>query len=314
MKKLIAAIIVILLAVLAIQYARVVSVSRTSGVGHPRIVSLAPSLTEILFELGVGENVVGVTRYCTYPPEAQKKEKIGDFISPNIEKIVSLRPELVLAERWTSSKIVSRLRQMGLNVVETVSPTSLAEIYQVIREVGTAVGKSDGAMALIESMQHRVRAIQERSKRFPYRPTLYIEIDLPSWTVGRNSFINEAISLCGAQNVFEDIARPALQVSKEMVIQRDPEIIVSFEASASEIQRRPGWDQIRAVRHGKIIHLKPNLLSHGNHRLVEGMEDLQVRLEAMLESRRPSVISHQSTVIGHRSTVALPLTSDPADP
>lgn len=286
MKKLIGAIAVILLAFLTIQYVR----SPTNGPtrqNHRRIVSLAPSLTEIVFELGAGEQLVGVTNYCTYPPEAQKKDRIGDFVTPNIEKIVSLKPDVVLAEQWTSTKIVSRLRGAGLRVLETLSPKSLAEIYQVIREVGTAVGKHDRVQALITEMQERVRAIEERGKRFPRRPTIYIEIDLPSWTVGRNSFINEAVYLCGARNVFEDVERPALQVSKEIVIERDPQMILSFEASAVEIGRRPGWNQVDAVRNGKIIHgFDQNLLAHGNHRLVDGMEDLQARLSELLRDSK----------------------------
>lgn len=286
MKKLIGAIAVILLAFLTIQYLR----SPTNGPtrqNHRRIVSLAPSLTEIVFELGAGEQLVGVTNYCTYPPEAQKKDRIGDFVTPNIEKIVSLKPDVVLAEQWTSTKIVSRLRGAGLRVLETLSPKSLAEIYQVIREVGTAVGKHDRVQALITEMQERVRAIEERGKRFPRRPTIYIEIDLPSWTVGRNSFINEAVYLCGARNVFEDVERPALQVSKEIVIERDPQMILSFEASAAEIGRRPGWNQVDAVRNGKIIHgFDQNLLAHGNHRLVDGMEDLQARLSELLRDSK----------------------------
>ncbi|HEY3132349.1 MAG TPA: ABC transporter substrate-binding protein [Acidobacteriota bacterium] len=281
MKKLRAAFAILLLSALAIL--RVAPTNIVSEHGHSRIVSLAPNLTEIAFELGAGKQIVGVTTYCTYPPEAQKKEKIGDFINPNIEKIVALNPDLVVAERWTSSKIVPHLRGMGINVVETLSPKSLAEIYQVIREVGTAVGRADRAEALVRKMQERVRAIADRGKRFPRHPTVYVEIDLPSWTVGRASFISEAVSLCGARNIFDDVERPALQVSRETVIERDPEIIISFDASVSEFHKRGGWEQIRAVRNEKIIaDLDRNLLSHGNHRLVDGMEKLQARLEAIV--------------------------------
>ncbi|HEV8131007.1 MAG TPA: ABC transporter substrate-binding protein [Acidobacteriota bacterium] len=298
MKNLIAAIEVVLVSILSIQCAQVGFVDRASAQRHSRIVSLAPNLTEILFELGAGDHVVGVTNFCKYPPEAQTKEKIGDFINPNLEKIVSLKPDLVLAERWTSTKIVPRLRQMGLNVTETASPKSLAEIYQVIRQVGSTVGKSDRAEALIGKMQTRVRAIQERGNRFPYRPAVYIEIDLPSWTVGRTSFVAEALSLCGAKNIFGDVDRPALQVSKEMVIERNPEIIISFEARAAEIRRRPGWDQIKAVREGKIIDdLRPNLLSHGNHRLVDGMEELQLKLEKLVVRSSSSVVRGPLSVV-----------------
>ena len=302
MKKLIGAIGACLLVVLAIQYGRVASLNRGPGNAYPRIVSLAPNLTEIAFELGAGAQIVGVTNYCVYPPEALKKERVGDFVSPNLEKIVYLKPDLVLAERWTSSKVVPHLREMKLSVIEVETPKSVGEIYGVIREVGAAVGKPDRAGELIRNMQQRVRSIEEQGKRFPRRPSLYVEIDLPSWTVGRNSFITEAIFLSGARNTFEDIERPALQVSREMVIARDPEFIVSFEAGIPEIQQRPGWNQIRAVREGKIIKTaERNLLTHGNHRLVEGMETLQAALEKLLgagrsEAGKPPQASPPATV------------------
>ena len=251
-----------------------------------RIVSLAPNLTELLFELGVGSRVVGVTTYCVYPPETQKIEKIGGFINPSLEKIVSLKPQLVVSERWTSSKTVPSLRRLGLRVVEAPSPFSLTEIYQLMRIVGDSIGRLERAGQLVQSMVDQVRKIREKGKTFPHRPTLYVEIDPPSWTVGSESFVNEAISLCGAQNIFGDVNRPALQASKEVIVLKDPEIILSFDARASEISRRPGWHRIRAVRNGSIIDdLDRDLLTHGNHRLVEGMRQLQERVQQSLESR-----------------------------
>lgn len=251
-----------------------------------RIVSLAPNLTELLFELGVGSQVVGVTTYCVYPPETQKIEKIGGFINPSLEKIVSLKPQLVFSERWTSSKTVPSLRRLGLRVVEAPSPFSLTEIYQLMRIVGESIGRLERAEQLVQSMVDQVRKIREKAKTFSHRATLYVEIDPPSWTVGSKSFVNEAISLCGAQNIFGDVNRPALQASKEVIVLKDPEIILSFDARASEISRRPGWHRIRAVRNGSIIDdLDRDLLTHGNHRLVEGMRQLQERVQQMLASR-----------------------------
>jgi iron complex transport system substrate-binding protein len=250
-----------------------------------RIVSLAPNLTELLFELGVGSQVVGVTTYCVYPPETQKIEKIGGFINPSLEKILSLEPQLVFSERWTSSKTVPTLRRLGLHVVEVPSPFSLAEIYQLMRIIGEALGRTARAEQLVEAMMNQVRQIREKAKSFPRRPTLYVEIDPPSWTVGSRSFVNEAISLCGAQNIFGDVNRPALQASKEVIVSKDPEIILSFDASAAEIGRRPGWHRIRAVRNGAVIDdLDRDLLTHGNHRLVEGMRQLQQRVTQSIES------------------------------
>ena len=272
-----------LAALLVLQYVRHQRRPVVRRDAEPRLISLAPNLTELLFELGAGAQLVGVTHYCTYPPEARRKERVGDFVNPNIEKIVDLQPDLVLAERWTSAKIVSHLRALGIEVVETLSPKSIAEIYQVIRTVGSAVGKAERSRDLIQTMQERVREVEQRGKLFPHRPTVYVEIDLPSWTVGRSSFISEAVYLCGARNLFDDIEKPALQISKEMILQRDPEIILSFQASASEVGQRPGWNQLTAVRSGRIIHdFNRDLLARGNHRLVDGMKELQTRIAELV--------------------------------
>jgi len=279
MRKFVVASLALLLGLLALQLAR--KRNPLPGPVGPslRIVSLAPNLTEILFELGVGEQVVGVTTYCVYPPEALKKEKIGDFVNPNIEKIVSLKPDAVFAERWSSTKTVARLRGLGMNVIDVPSPASTEEIYQVIRQLGESVKRVARAREIEMDMKKRIGIIQEQAKQLKSRPSIYVEIDLPSWTVGRPSFINEAVSLCGAKNLFEDIDKPAIQVSREVIIARNPEMILSLEASAAEIRQRPGWQQIAAVKKNKIIDNVPrDLLSHGNHRLVLGMEELQAQL------------------------------------
>ena len=244
-----------------------------------RIVSLAPNLTEVLFELGMGKQIVGVTIHCNYPPQAQEKEKIGDFLHPNLEKIVALRPDLVMAEHWPSSKTIPRLRELHTPVLETTSPKSVAEIYETIRQVGKAVNRAERAEALVADMKIGIENIRQRAARLSYRPSVYTEIDLPSWTIGKRSFVTEALRLCGARNLFEDLERPAMYVSKEEIIARDPEIILSFTVAADQISRRPGWAGIRAVREGRIIDdVDPNLLSRGNHRLVKGMVMLQDRI------------------------------------
>lgn len=286
MKKFCLSVVAVLLALLALQYFRGESVQVSLDQDGPRLrlVSLAPSLTEVLFELGCGNGVVGVTSYCTYPPEALKREKVGAFVDPNFEKIVSLRPDLVLAERWPTSKTVSRLRQLGVRVVETISPHSIREIPQLILEVGAAVGKAEQARALVRKVEERLEEIRLRGSRFPHRPRVYVEIDLPSWTVGARSFITDALFLCGARNVFADLERPSFQVSREQVLEEDPEIILSLEATASQIAQRPGWEGLSAVRTGHIIdNLDRSLLSHGNHRLLDGMEQLQRKMAELLK-------------------------------
>ena len=283
MKKFVGTVLLILLILFALQASRRAPSSQSVPQGDVRIVSLAPNLTEILFELGVGEQVVGVTKYFSDSSQGQQKEEIGDFFNPNLEKIVSLKPTLVIAEHWPSSRTVPRLKEFGLPVLETISPTSLEEIYQIIREVGKVVDRSQPAETLIQSMKKRLRVVKERAVQLSDRPSVYIEVDLPTWTIGKRSFITEAFHLCGARNLFDDVEKRALQASKETIIARNPDIILTYTVSASLISQRPGWDQIKAVQNGRILDdFDRALLSHGNHRLIEGMEKLQARILTMM--------------------------------
>jgi len=283
MKKFVGTVLLILLILFALQASRRAPSSQSVPQEDVRIVSLAPNLTEILFELGVGEQVVGVTKYFSDSSQGQQKEEIGDFFNPNLEKIVSLKPTLVIAEHWPSSRTVPRLKEFGLPVLETISPTSLEEIYQIIREVGKVVDRSQPAETLIQSMKKRLRVVKERAVQLSDRPSVYIEVDLPTWTIGKRSFITEAFHLCGARNLFDDVEKRALQASKETIIARNPDIILTYTVSASLISQRPGWDQIKAVQNGRILDdFDRALLSHGNHRLIEGMEKFQGRILTMM--------------------------------
>ena len=283
MKVFVGTVLLILLILFALQASRRAPSSQSVPQEDVRIVSLAPNLTEILFELGVGEQVVGVTKYFSDSSQGQQKEEIGDFFNPNLEKIVSLKPTLVIAEHWPSSRTVPRLKEFGLPVLETISPTSLEEIYQIIREVGKVVDRSQPAETLIQSMKERLRVVKERAVQLSDRPSVYIEVDLPTWTIGKRSFITEAFHLCGARNLFDDVEKRALQASKETIIARNPDIILTYTVSASLISQRPGWDQIKAVQNGRILDdFDRALLSHGNHRLIEGMEKFQARILTMM--------------------------------
>ncbi len=245
-----------------------------------RIVSLAPNLTETLFALGAGDEVVGVTSYCNYPPAAQTREKVGDFINPSLEKIVSLRPDLILLEKWSSSKVSRRLSQLDLRVFETISPVSIQQVYELIGQVGEATGRRREATDLAALMRRRIETAKQRSIRFRNHPSVYVEIDPPSWTVGRRSYTSEAIAIAGGRNLFDDIDRPSLLVSKEKVLEKNPDVILSFTVKAAEIKARPGWGDIKAVKEGRIIDdFNRDLLSRGTFRLVEGIEKLQEKLE-----------------------------------
>ncbi len=276
MRKLLGVLLGLLLLVVAVQLARRGREPQASARTSQRIVSLAPNLTSLLFRLGVGDRLVGVTDYCDDPAEASRVPSVGDFLNPNFERIVSLDPDLVLAESSSSSKTVQRLRGLGLPVREVASPASFAEITRLIARVGELVGRQTEAAGLVGELERRVQAVRERGRALAFRPSVYLEIDLPTWTVGGPSFTSEALEICGARNLFADLARPASQVSAEVIVQRNPDVIVSFVASREQIEARPGWSRITAVQRGRIVDdFDEDLLSRANHRVVDGMEAFQ---------------------------------------
>jgi len=241
-----------------------------------KIVSLAPNLTTIVFALGLGDSVVGVTTYCDDPAAATLKTRVGDFIQPNLEMILRLKPDLILTQQSESSRSTQRLRDLGLRVVEFGSPFSIEEVYRLIESVGRRLEKTDQALRLVRSMRNQVEKVRERGRELPVRPTIYIENDVPTWTIGGPTFTSEAIAICGADNIFRDLDLRAPRVSEETIIQRNPGLILSFVAQTEEILSRAGWDNIDAVKNRRIIdQFEHRLLVRGNHRLADGMKSFQ---------------------------------------
>lgn len=243
-----------------------------------RIVSLLPSNTEILFDLGAGASVAGVSNYCDYPEEAKRIEKVGDYIHPNFEKIVELKPDLVLAGLWKSTHIVPRLKAAGLRVVEVDLPASLEDIYTSILKIARTVDREPEGARLVKDLQGRVEKITREARKRKRAFRAYIEIDPPNWTLSKLSFINDAVERCGAVNIFRDLPASGVQVSWEAVVKENPGVILLFGTRKREVVRRPGWSGISAVKDGRIIDdLGKNILNRPTPRIVLGMEQLHER-------------------------------------
>jgi iron complex transport system substrate-binding protein len=202
------------------------------SVGAARIVSLAPSITEIVFELGLGDRLVGVTRYCVFPPEAQRKPQIGGYYDPNFEAVTAAKPDLVLT-LTEHDEIRTELRKLGLKSM-TVDHTTVPNILSSILEIGKACGAPEKAAALHDRLQARVKAIGARTAGRP-RPRVLISISrmngdfsMNRVTVcGRPGYFDELIGLAGGKNAFEDeIAFPAL--SAEGVLKTKPDVIIDL--------------------------------------------------------------------------------------
>ncbi len=256
-----------------------------------RIVSLAPSTTETLFALGVGDRLVGVTRYCDHPPAAEAIDKVGGFVDPNYEKIVALRPDLVvlLTSHRDARMELAKLRIPTL----TVPHETLADIHEAIRRIGAALHRSEAAQALIEELQRRTaevkRAVLGRSRP---RVLICIGRDTASgelaamYMAGRRGFHHEILTAAGGENVIYDEISPYPQLSAEGVLRLDPEVIVDLVShirpetkSPEEIRRQ--WARLRpvtAVLRGEVHVMVGHQALRPGPRYIEFLEELARRL------------------------------------
>ncbi|MGA8849506.1 MAG: cobalamin-binding protein [Dehalococcoidia bacterium] len=236
-----------------------------------RIVSLAPSNTEILFALGLGDKVVGVTDYCDYPPEALDKEKVGGYANPDIEKIVALNPDLVLAGYGNPIEVVYTLAGLGLTVFG-IKTTDLADLLNDIRRVGEITDKELDAQALTSAMASRIEAVTNQTEELEQRPRVfYIVWHDPLWTAGSGTFINELIEKAGGVNIFGNVISYPM-VSIEDVLARDPEIIITSELSYDWAKNATELASTNASQTGRIYTVDDDLVQRPGSRLVEGLE------------------------------------------
>jgi len=241
------------------------------------IVSLAPANTEILYALGLGDKVVGVTEFCNYPPEAAEKPKIGGFSDVNTEKVVELAPDLVLATSLHLSEVVPALEKLGLTVV-VIDPPDVPAVLEGIELVGKITGREEEAEALTAKMQERIEAVAEAVKGRE-KPRVFWELSSDLWTAGPGSFINDLIERAGGENIAAEAESPWVQLSSEAIVAADPEVIFladhPFGETAETVAARPGWDEISAVVNKRIVELSEadiDIVSRPGPRVVDALE------------------------------------------
>jgi iron complex transport system substrate-binding protein len=254
--------------------------------GEMRIVSLSPSTTEMLFVLGMGKSLVGVTRYCNYPPEAKQIERVGGFGTPNVEKLLSLSPDLVVGADLNRSGALHSLQAAGVSVLNA-RVNNIDEMFQSLREIGDAVGKRRQADEAIAAMQAELKNVATRlpDPTKTRAPRVFVELwDDPLTTIGKGSCLDDVISRAGGVNVAHDLAVPHPRVGAERVITWNPDVIIIAHmakrpCSAEEIAKRIGWSDIQAVKQGMVVCDIPNdLILLPGPRLVELVKLLAARL------------------------------------
>jgi len=231
-----------------------------------RIVSLTPSNTEILFALGLGDKVVGVTTYCDYPEEAKEKPKVGD-LKGNVEQIVALEPDLVLAKGVLNDDAVSKLRKLNIPVL-FLDPESIEGVYRSIRLIAQVTGTSEKGEEIIAEIEKQIDSVAEKVAKVPAEKRLRVFIEAgsdPLFTAGKDTFVHELVTLAGGINIADDL-KGYQMYSSEAVVKNNPDVILSTDSYyvdiMNEIKKRAGWEEIKAVKEGKvIIDLDNNLLT-----------------------------------------------------
>jgi len=253
-----------------------------------RIVSLAPSNTEILFAVGAGDKVVGVTDFCNYPYdfaawiEAGNMTSIGNYYGPSVEPIVALDPDLVLATTG-SLEAAENLRDLGYNVL-VVEPKNLSFVLRDILLVGRATDRYSEAVALESEIKQKIDTVVNQAADATSTPKVYHEVwNEPLMSAGPGTFIDEIITLAGGENIFNDATTSWPTVSSEAVIEKNPDIMVfpdmymgrqNFYETIETVKDRPGWGIISAVQNDKIYEINADIISRSGPRLADALEIL----------------------------------------
>ena len=250
--------------------------------GGPRIVSLAPNLTEIVCAVGGRDLLVGRTTACNYPPEALGDvPAIGGFGVPSMELLVAAAPTLILDVDLEDEALSQKFQALGLRR-ERIACRTLDDIPAAIRQIGELCERPAQADTLAAALESDIARLRRQSAQTARRPTVYVEIwNDPMTTVGRDTFLSELVALAGGQNIGDETAREYFQASAEWVLSRNPDVILCLYMSEHRapgrlLSERPGWQRVAAVTHHAVCDgFNNDVLLRPGPRVIEGVEALR---------------------------------------
>lgn len=254
-------------------YGRAVSLSSTPQ----RIISIAPSVTEMVFAIGAGERLVGVDSESDFPPGARGIQKVGSYVSPSLERIIMLDPDLLLVSDLTPPQVVSAVEDKGIKVF-VVAPESIKGIAQSMRKLGSILGAEESAEAAADEFERKVAEVEMKAGGQKTRPKVYMEY-YPYWTFGPGSFGHDLIELAGGINIGEKLKSQYAEVSNEFVVSENPDVILVTRGRHSyttmdSVKERPGWNSTNAVKNNSIYYINDDIISRPGPRMVDALEEL----------------------------------------
>jgi iron complex transport system substrate-binding protein len=268
------------------------SLGRKVKIDHlpQRIVSLSPSNTEILFALGLDDKIAGVTDFCDYPEKAKLKPRVAGYMTPDLEKLVTIAPDLVLAESIHEKTVLPALEKVGLTVI-VLSAHSLDEIINNITLVGQVTGCSEASSRLTQQLSVRINAVTAKTAKLPddKRPRVMCVIWYnPIWTMGGKTYIDDLISNAGGTNIFSADFENSRIVSPESIVGKNPQVVIvtgmtaSADATASSLKQQDWMQSTDAIKNNRIYKLSDaNLITRPGPRVVDGLEEVAKFLGAV---------------------------------
>ncbi|KAF5056396.1 Vitamin B12-binding protein [anaerobic digester metagenome] len=252
-----------------------------------KIVSLAPSNTEILYALGLEDRIVGVTDYCNYPPEAAGKLKVGGYSTINIEKVLATEPDLIFAATGNTEDVVNRLRVLGMTVV-TLNPQTVDDVLRDTELVGVATGQEERAAACVRELQARIQAVTDTTEALAEKPSVaHVVWYDPIWVSGTSTFQNEVIAMAGGTNAFGSTEGWGIVGLEEFITTNPEYIFVSsgtgmgnggYDIVYDYFMNEPRMQRLDAVRNGHVYVVDADIISRGSPRIVDALEEVAATL------------------------------------
>lgn len=242
-----------------------------------RVVSLIPATTELLFAMGQGGLVAGRTSWCDYPAAATAVPSVGDGISPNLEAVLGVRPDLVvLYHSGQNGTAAERLRALGVPAIQVRSDL-LADVPRLARMLGRLTAQERAADSLVRAFEHDLAAATLPAPPDP--PSVFLLVwDQPPMTVGRGSYLTELLERAGGRNVYHDLPTSSAQISVESAAARDPDVILTSSDTTPGFAHRPEWQVVRAVRERRFVHAPGSEFSRPGPRSPAAIRDLAAQL------------------------------------
>ncbi len=242
-----------------------------------RVVSLTPSNTEILYAVGMRGRIAGVTNYCDYPEYVKSKPKIGDM-TVNVEAVLSLKPDLVLAHAYMNDDVIPKLEKLGLTVY-AINPKTIGDVIRDIRTIGVITARPKTAAGVADRMNRQIAAVKASRKGKTARRVLVVIQSNPLWVAGPRTFVDEMLKIANAKNVAYD-ARPGFNTySTELAVSRNPEVIVvGLQSDVDYFIKSPAWKNTSAVKNKRVYVISSDLLVRPGPRLADGLKKLSEKV------------------------------------